>query len=545
MKKNALSTMVLLAAVAISSIAAGRISALRADEEEPVAQKYQALVVSELKLDESNFPDERFRELLSAYDLDNSGGLSKNEISEVTKLRVQYYQIKDLKGIEYFTELEKLECQGNEIESLDLSSNTKLKEMNCYSNSLTKLNLEANTELQILNLNYNPIIELNVSANTKLQKLYISETSLKTVNLESNTELEYLSAERSMLESLDISNNTKLTSVLLIETKLESLNTEKNTELQTLNVALNAITSLDLRNNVKLESLDVEGTSLTELDVSTCTKLQMLRCSESKLQTLILGSNEDLWYLNCLNTELKEVDISNCTKLVNLVTTTTIIHVDDPYSNYYCFKSSSPQTMIYFDITTDLIPSGNWGVGTVTGLKASSAGKNKVQLTWDQVDNADGYLVYGQKDGKYGYVGMTTRGTTFTDTKALDTDYNYYWVFAYIKAGSGKMHTGGCEKYVYAKGLTLAVTDLKAASVTGGVKLSWTASSGADGYLVYGIRPGGAYGYIGMTTRGTTFTDAKASITEYTFYWVFPYHKAADGSMLVGGTAKYTYGRAK
>ena len=24
---------------------------------------------------------------------------------------------------------------------------------------------------------------------------------------------------------------------------------------------------------------------------------------------------------------------------------------------------------------------------------------------------------------------MTTKGTTFTDTKALDTDYNYYWVF--------------------------------------------------------------------------------------------------------------------
>ena len=140
---------------------------------------------------------------------------------------------------------------------------------------------------------------------------------------------------------------------------------------------------------------------------------------------------------------------------------------------------------------------------------------------------------------------MTTKGTTFTDTKALDSDYNYYWVFAYVKDLDGSMVAGGCEKYVYAKGVCLAVTDLKASSQVGSVKLSWTASDGAEGYLIYGIRPGGSYGYIGMTTKGTTYADTKASKTDYTFYWVFPYHKDADGNMIVGGTAKYTYGKAR
>lgn len=69
-----------------------------------------------------------------------------------------------------------------------------------------------------------------------------------------------------------------------------------------------------------------------------------------------------------------------------------------------------------------------------------------------------------------------------------------------------------------------AVTDLKASSVKGGVKLTWTKSAGAEGYLVYGIHPGEKYGYIGMTTKGTTFTDKKASSTDWNFYWVFPYH---------------------
>ena len=189
------------------------------------------------------------------------------------------------------------------------------------------------------------------------------------------------------------------------------------------------------------------------------------------------------------------------------------------------------------------IPRG-YKPGATTNLKAVPAGKNKVKLTWSAVSGAEGYLVYAQKDKKYAYVGMTTKGTTFTDNNALDTDYNYYWVFAYVKDENGKMNPGGCSKYVYAKGITTAVTNLKANGTTGKVTLSWTASSGADGYLIYGIRPGGKYGYIGMTTKGTTYTDTKADKSDWTFYWVFPYHKNGD-KMIVGGTANYVYSKAR
>ena len=180
---------------------------------------------------------------------------------------------------------------------------------------------------------------------------------------------------------------------------------------------------------------------------------------------------------------------------------------------------------------------------STTNLKAAPAGKNAVKLTWSACEDVEGYLIYAKKGAKYGYVGMTT-STSFTDTKAIDTDYNFYWVFSYVKDSAGKMITGLCEEYVYAKGVTKAVTNLKANGTTGKVTLSWTASSGADGYLVYGIRPGGKYGYIGMTTKGTTFTDAKADKSDWTFYWVFPYHKNGD-KMIVGGTANYVYSKAR
>lgn len=182
----------------------------------------------------------------------------------------------------------------------------------------------------------------------------------------------------------------------------------------------------------------------------------------------------------------------------------------------------------------------------VQNLRAVSNGKNKVKLTWSASDRAEGYLVYGQKNGKYGYVGMTDNNskTTFTDIKALDTDYNYYWVFPYITNINDKMQAGPCEKYVYAKGVLPAVKNLKAASEKGGVKLTWGRVSGAEGYLVYGCRAGGNYEYIGMT-RNDKYTDKKASKTEYNYYWVYPYHTNVQGKMIAGATPKYTYGRAR
>lgn len=53
-------------------------------------------------------------------------------------------------------------------------------------------------------------------------------------------------------------------------------------------------------------------------------------------------------------------------------------------------------------------------------VSAVPAGKNKVSITWDAVEDAEAYLIYAHKNGEYGYCGMTSGKTSFTDTKALD-----------------------------------------------------------------------------------------------------------------------------
>lgn len=179
----------------------------------------------------------------------------------------------------------------------------------------------------------------------------------------------------------------------------------------------------------------------------------------------------------------------------------------------------------------------------VTDLKAVSSGKEKVKLTWNHSVGADGYLIYAQKNGKYGYVGMTSNNY-FIDLKALDIDYNFYWVFPYIGEINVNAMVGKCDKYVYAKGIIPAVTNLKASSVKGAVQLTWEKQEEADGYLIYGIVNGKKYGYVGMTTKGTVFRDTKASKMIYNYYWVYPYHTNSEGKMIIGRTPLYTYGRA-
>lgn len=68
-----------------------------------------ASAASGVPVDSENFPDETFRSIVSEnFDTDKNGLLSSEEA--VRKLYCDECDITSLKGIEYFTELEELEC---------------------------------------------------------------------------------------------------------------------------------------------------------------------------------------------------------------------------------------------------------------------------------------------------------------------------------------------------------------------------------------------------------------------------------------------------
>ena len=93
-------------------------------------------------------------------------------IDTVTILSVSNQSISNLTGIEAFTVLTYLNCEGNQLTSLDVSQNTALTYLNCEDNQLTSLDLSNNTALIESKCQGNQLTSLDVSQNSALTYLY-------------------------------------------------------------------------------------------------------------------------------------------------------------------------------------------------------------------------------------------------------------------------------------------------------------------------------------------------------------------------------------
>lgn len=166
--------------------------------------------------DTNNFPDKRFVDNIRQYDTKTDGYLSKQELDKVTEMNLgpNAYgygkNIESLKGIEYFTKLEILECPYNKITELDTSSNLALKSLGCYRNQLTQLNVSGNDALTTLSCGDNQLTALDVSSNPNLTLLDCHNNQLTSLNLSNNDKLMSLNCDNNQLTFLDLSNNVRL-----------------------------------------------------------------------------------------------------------------------------------------------------------------------------------------------------------------------------------------------------------------------------------------------------------------------------------------------
>lgn len=186
-----------------------------------------------VEINEANFTDTNFRTYVSdKYDLDHNGYLSPEE-RNATIISLSNNDIKTLKGIEYFTSVEKLRignikleeldvsalknltdltCQGNKLKTLDLTNNNKLQTLNCARNQLTTIELISSSLLN-LDCHSNKITSLDLSLVTNLQKLICYQNELSNIDLTANTKLQTLNCTYNHLTSLDLSKNTLLKDV--------------------------------------------------------------------------------------------------------------------------------------------------------------------------------------------------------------------------------------------------------------------------------------------------------------------------------------------
>lgn len=305
-------------------------------------------------INETNFPDDTFRKYVKEFDRDKNEKLSIGEIAKVTTLYADGKNgkgaIKSLKGIEYFSALEKLYCYNTQITELDVSKNTALVHLSCGDTPLLKLNISENKALEYLDFADTKITEFDISKNLNLKVLGCANTEVKKIEVTTNLNLEQLHIRNTRIDQLDVTNNKKLTHLDCAKTNITSLNVSNNPALIHLYCDNLGIDKLKVINNPNLTVLWCHETNIKELDISKNTALVTLECYKTKLQNLDVSKNTELTTLSCSQTPIKELDVTMLSKLEYLYTWATDIKYLDVSQNPNLVTLDTPRTNLgYLD----------------------------------------------------------------------------------------------------------------------------------------------------------------------------------------------------
>ena len=237
-----------------------------------------------------NFPDEEFRRFLKECCDKNGDGKLDVDIKNMTI--PTSYAIKSLEGIRFFEDLEKLDCHGIGLTTLNVGKNFKLRELDCSYNQLKNSIEILSVGLKILNCSHNNLtsMDLGILTGLKLEEVDCSYNKIWRIVMRSKEEL----------VKFDCSNN-----------ELMALDVSRCYQLKQLNCSVNQLVELNVKNQTNLTLLDCHHNELTELNVSRNQNLASLTCDGNQLTTLDLSKNTSLSHLSCAENRLACVDFSN------------------------------------------------------------------------------------------------------------------------------------------------------------------------------------------------------------------------------------------
>ncbi len=295
----------------------------------------------DVAIDASHFPDEVFRGCVSNFDIDKDGILSSYELSQVKTLDCAMMGISSVKGVEYFTELTKLDCRQNSLKELDVHTCTKLEILDLRINEgITALDVSHNPNLTELQIERSGISVLDLSKNTKLTELSCLDTKIRNLDISNCPDLvDLYCLGNPNLSSLDVSHNTKLESLLCGDNPIKKLDVRQLSELRHLSCNGCGLTELDIGRNPKLESLSISDNAMTKIDLSGNSSLDSLMCSRTKITEFDFTGCQNLTELSfenlnapkidfaqipnlkvliCTDSSIEELDLHACVKLENL-----------------------------------------------------------------------------------------------------------------------------------------------------------------------------------------------------------------------------------
>lgn len=135
-------------------------------------------------------------------------------VSASTTLTLNSAGMTTLAGIGHFASLKELQCERNQLTSLNLSGLSNLVSLSCGSNQLTSLDVSQLTSLKTLYCYSNQLTSLDVSQLTSLTTLKCYTNQLTSLDVSKLTNLTRLECYGNQLSALDITPLTKLTDLI-------------------------------------------------------------------------------------------------------------------------------------------------------------------------------------------------------------------------------------------------------------------------------------------------------------------------------------------
>ena len=299
-----------------------------------------------------NFPDEEFRHFLKECCDKNGDGKLDVDIKNMTI--PTSYAIKSLEGIRFFEDLEKLDCHGIGLTTLNIGKNFKLKELDCSQNQLKKSVDILSSGLKKLNCSNNKLTYMNLGIlyGLNLEEVNCSNNNITNIVMDSVGELVKFDCSNNDLMTLDVSQCLKL---------------------EELNCSGNQLMELDVGNQTQLTQLDCSNNKLTELNVKQNGGLISLICNDNQLKTLDLSQNHSLSKLNCAKNRLACVDVTGISVTITADGNRCPIAV---------------RTDGKFDLTTlpgfNVGKATNWNGGSVSGtILTVEDGKDEVSYQYN------------------------------------------------------------------------------------------------------------------------------------------------------------------
>ena len=298
------------------------------------------------------FPDAEFQRFLRECCDKNNDGKLDVDIRNMTI--PTSYRIKSLKGISFFEDLEKLDCHGIGLTTLNVGKNFKLEELDCSDNQLKESYPILSSGLKKLNCSKNKLTYMNLGIlyGLNLEEVDCSNNEIRNIVMDSVGELVKFDCSNNDLMALDVSQCFKL---------------------EGLNCSGNQLMELDIGHQPQLTQLDCSKNKLTELNVKQNGNLTSLICNDNQLKSLDLSQNHSLSHLNCARNRLACVDVTGISGTITADGNRCPIAV---------------RTDGTFDLNTlpgfDVGKATNWNGGSVSGTTLSvNAGADEVSYQYD------------------------------------------------------------------------------------------------------------------------------------------------------------------